>query len=158
MLAALLKSILNTLLSLSFVRKTSLCSLKCDSDKNCYDDEKCIRGECQSGCYFDDDCENGFKCLNGACSKKCSSNQNCENSQYCHIDHKVCHEKCSTDSDCSGGYTCFENECLLHCSLSKHCKYNQYCDRYFKYSFFWRSLREVKRLPSKISLPTCLCY
>ena len=116
-----------------FFRTSSFCHLKCKSDANCYDDEKCIGGECQPGCSTDSHCETGFKCFHDECKKSCQSDQTCiagHYGTYCHIDHKVCHGACSEDADCSGGYTCFEKRCLKHCSLSKHCNDGQYCDRF----------------------------
>ena len=116
-----------------FFRTSSFCHLKCKSHANCYDDEKCIDGECQPGCSTDAHCKTGFKCFHDECKKSCQNDQTCiagHYGTYCHIDHKVCHGACSEDADCSGGYTCFEKRCLKHCSLSKHCNYGQYCDRF----------------------------
>jgi hypothetical protein len=123
-------------------RTSSFCHLKCKSHTNCYDDEKCIGGECQPGCSTDAHCKTGFKCFHDECKKSCQSDQTCiagHYGTYCHIDHKVCHGACSEDADCSGGYTCFEKRCLKHCSLSKHCNYGQYCDR-FVYFFIYNVL------------------
>ena len=121
-------------LSSFYFRETSLCHLTCKSHSNCYDDEKCIDGKCQSGCTTDEHCKSGFKCFHNECKKSCQIDQNCNDKghygSYCHIDYKVCLGQCSEDADCSGGYTCFEKRCLKHCSLSEQCNNNQYCDRY----------------------------
>ena len=128
----------------AFFRTSSFCHLKCKSHANCYDDEKCIDGECQPGCSTDAHCKTGFKCFHDECKKSCQSDQTCiagHYGTYCHIDHKVCHGACSEDADCSGGYTCFEKRCMKHCSKSKHCNYGQYCDRfvYLCNTMFYRS-------------------
>ena len=119
------------LIFFSFFRTSSLCHLKCKSHANCYDDEKCIGGECQPGCSTDAHCKTiGEICINGKCQSSCTYSNQCPSNSYCHIDYKVCQGACSEDADCSGGYTCFRKTCLKHCSLSKHCNYGQYCDRF----------------------------
>ena len=110
-------------------RKTSLCSTKCYADSECINNERCVDGQCQSSCSNNNHCELGFRCFQNSCMKSCQSSTNCQSSDYCHIDHKVCHLRCSTNENCSGGYKCFNGECLSYCSLSNHCKANQYCDK-----------------------------
>ena len=57
--------------------------MKCTTDMNCYDGEKCINKQCQSGCANDNHCDEGFKCHNMACVKSCQSGQDCPQEHYC---------------------------------------------------------------------------
>ena len=68
---------------------------------NCYDNEKCIKGQCQSGCSSNDHCEHGFNCFQGSCMKSCESSQNCHQGHNCHSDHE-----CETESGPEPGRPC----------------------------------------------------
>lgn len=83
---------------------------------------------CMHGCRSDQDCLQGLKCHNSKCLQACQNHRNCPSTDYCHIDHKVCHNFCIADQTCSRGYKCSSGQCLKPCRSTPNCNANQYCD------------------------------
>ena len=89
-----------------------------------------IKPKCESA----KDCKSvgleGHNCYKGKCTESCDGDSNCNYGEYCHVDHKVCHEFCKSTSDCSGGYTCYDSKCYKDCYGEEECGFEQYCDEY----------------------------
>ena len=116
-----------------FQRETRFCTLKCDSDLQCSNNEKCIKGQCQSGCSNDDHCKQGEKCYQQKCVRSCKgwgALAVCPKGEYCHNDDKVCLLPCKSDKNCKDGYRCSKGgQCLKFCGGNSQCLNNeQYCN------------------------------
>ena len=115
-----------------FTRKTNLCTLKCTSDGQCSNGEKCIKGECTSGCSNDDHCKRGENCYQGKCEASCKNGiSGCPKGRYCHIDFNVCLLPCQSDKNCGIDYKCSKRgHCQKPCRNDKECSNNdQYCNK-----------------------------
>ena len=90
-------------------------------------------GTCLDQCHSNKHCPEGQVCFSdGSCKHSCLKNgtidkTGCPDGQYCHLDHKVCHDICTCDESCHDGYKCYNKACYKLCDSSSNCSDEQYC-------------------------------
>ena len=63
-------------------------------------------------CQTNYECGMAMTCYNGKCLQSCTQENDCLPGQYCHDNHKVCHDFCLSDQACSVGYVCSDSKCV----------------------------------------------
>ena len=99
------------------------------------DQPQCEDTVVTGSCKTNYDCGYGMTCYNSKCLQSCTRENDCLLDQYCHSDHKVCHDFCESDEECSIGYVCYESECvdketvptLGNCATEYDCARGQTC-------------------------------
>ena len=86
-------------------------------------------GSCQEKCQSNIHCPKEHICFSdGNCKLACHIyKNNCPSGQYCHMDHRVCHDICTSDESCHTGYKCSNGTCYKQCSYSNKCSDKQFC-------------------------------
>lgn len=124
----------------------------CESDSECGEDQRCVRGECLNGCQNDSDCSSGQTCIvytdgHGVCenprsSSSCESDDDCSGSSVClnpGEPDSMCQDPelgqnghgCVDDTRCEEGLDCVEVSGHHWCTdgeVGSRCHDNNDCD------------------------------
>lgn len=89
-------------------------------------------GSCQEKCHSNVHCPKEHICFSdGTCKLACNIyKQTCPSGQYCHINHRVCHDSCTSDKSCQKDYKCSNGSCYQKCKSTNDmltCTDKQFC-------------------------------
>ena len=93
--------------------KHKVCHEFCKSDEECSIGYVCYESKCVDRNFVTmNECPRGMACYNQKCLKSCNQDNDCGARQYCHDNHKVCHDFCLSNQACSVGYVCSDSKCV----------------------------------------------